>query len=72
MSHLANPEALIQVDEVDGEFHEKGVDRFARNNPQTFARGQALVVEQPDPPFGAGVGLFGAVGQQRLAGLIAD
>ena len=61
---------LIQVDQVDRKFHEKGVHRFAGNDPQPFAGLQPLVFQQAGPPFRAGIRHIGSLSQNGLAGLV--
>ena len=46
------------------------MDAFARDDPQTLARGQAGVLQQSGAALGAGVGDIGPISQNSPAGLI--
>ena len=70
MPDFANPAPPVEVHQVDSKLHEKRVDRFAWHDPQSFARFQPLVFEQPNPPFGAGVGDLHSFAQHLAPGMI--
>jgi len=40
------PVLSVEVDQVDGEFHEEGVDSFAWNNPHPFPTLKAFAAEE--------------------------
>jgi hypothetical protein len=62
----------IEEHDIDRELHGKGVDAFARNNPQSLAGSQALVLQQTGATLGAGVGNIGPIGQDPPASLICN
>ena len=46
------------------------MDGLAGLDPQPFARVQFAMFQQPDPPFGAGIGYIASLGQYLRACLI--
>ena len=71
-SHLPNLSGAVEIDDVDGKPHKKGVDRLAWNDPEGFARGK---VGAPKKAFAAGggpVGNFDHVCENRFAGEIPN
>jgi hypothetical protein len=72
VSHLANPKPLIDVDQVNREFHKESVDGFAGLNPESFAGVQTLMLEQAGTPLGAGVRHIGGFRQDGLPRLVPN
>ena len=61
---------FIQINQVDRKLHEKGVHRFAGDDPQALARLQPFVFQQAGPPFRAGIRHVSSLSQNGLAGLV--
>lgn len=71
MPNLQHPPFLIQEQHVDCKLHPDGVDRFARRNPEPFARFKTGVLEKSCLALLAGVGDVGAIGKLFVSGLIS-
>jgi hypothetical protein len=69
LAHLLVP---IQVDQVDGKLHKEAVHGFAGDNPQAVAGVQTMVLEQSRAALFAGIGELGRIGQNSVAGLVAN
>ena len=65
-SDLRHTLVLVNEDDVDGEFHAKGMNGFAGNNPQPFSLGKALVFQQAVAAGFARVGQRDPVAEQDL------
>ena len=63
---------LIDEDQIDGELHEEGVNRKARNDPQTFAGIEALMLQEADVAFVTGIGHGNGVTQHCAASFVAN
>ena len=72
MTYLSDPLPLIQVNQVDRKFHEEGVYRFARSNPQPFPRLQSFARDKPSTPLGAGICDISGGYEERVAGVVPD
>ncbi len=72
MANLAHSLLLVEINEVDRELHEEGMNGFAGYDPQTLPRLQPLVFEQSDAALGAGIGGVRRVGKHGVAGEIAN
>ena len=70
MPHLADLPMLVEVDQVDRKLHEERMDRFTRHDPQTGARIQPCMFEQPDTALLTGVRDFHGFTKDGMAGLI--
>lgn len=53
VAHLADAVLAVEVDEIDGEAHEKGVHRFAGHDPEAFSGGEAVAAQQSFTPASA-------------------
>ena len=62
----------VEVQHIDGEFHEEAVHGFAGRDPQPVARFEAFVLQQSSTALGTGIGDFGRIGQHDVASNIAD
>jgi hypothetical protein len=67
-SQLFDSLPAVNVNEVDGELHPEGVDRFAGHDPKASAWRQALAPEEALASFGTRVGLLEAGGEHGFAG----
>ena len=72
MAHLADALLLIEVNKVDGELHEEGVDRFTRRNPKAFASAELGLFQQARAALGAAIGYVCRGSECGVAGLVAD
>jgi len=72
VNHFAHTPLLIDVNHIDGEPHEEGMDGFTGNDPQARAFGQTGMFEKAGAPLGAGVRLFDGIAQLGISGGIAD
>ena len=57
----------IEINQVNRETHEESVDRFAGNNPKTFARTEPISAEQSFGALRSTGGNFQLSGQHRPA-----
>src|SRR5262249_53253776 len=64
---LADPLLSVKIHDVDGKLHPEAMDRFARGDPQTGARGQPAMLQQARPPLRAGIRHFGRFSQNGAA-----
>ena len=70
MPDFANPLAAIEINQIDGELHKKGVDRLARDDPQALALLQAPVLEETGTARRAVAGHTDTLPQNRVSGVI--
>ena len=68
--HFFDSLPAVNVDEVDGELHPEGVDRFAGHDPKASAWRQALAPEKSLASFGARVCLLEAGCEHSFAGKV--
>jgi hypothetical protein len=70
MPDLADLPLFVEIHQVYRKLHEKGVDRFARDDPQPFTGIQPLMLEEAGPALRTGIRQIRSVGQNRVAGMI--
>jgi len=66
IAHFLDPMLAVQIYQVDGEFHKKGMNRLTGNDPQAFARSQTLASQQALIALWSAVSDF-QVGRQNSA-----
>ena len=67
-----DPVLAVQVQHIDGEFHEEAVHGFAGRNPQPVARSKTCVFQQSSTALRAGISDFSRIRQHDVTSDIAD
>jgi hypothetical protein len=69
---LLHSQVAVQVNEIDGELHAKGVYSFAGEDPQTFSGPEPLTAQQTLSALRAVIRHFRPMGKLGVAGEVRD
>ena len=71
LARLADLLFLVDINQIDGELHEEGMDRFARLDPQPFPGRKTGMLEQAGTPFLTRVRNIHSLAENGIAGQVA-
>src|SRR5690349_8045806 len=72
VSDLFHPLLSIKINEIDWEFHEEGMDRLTRDNPESFTLGKTFTTEEPLTALRTAAGHFKVVRDLRISSCVPD
>jgi len=71
-AELLDSVLAVKIDEVDGEFHAKGVNGLTGEDPQALSGSEATAPQQALVALGTAVGELHACGKHRVAGEVGN